>query len=158
MMVPVRSPAAGLSIAQDAADGSWTISCAEPPQEHRLRPWRWGERRRIVQAASRDGYFDSPRFIAGVIGTLYDPPPPPELVPLYALLALDLLGLGRGPAPRPLGQAEAQLAARFGWLPSTIAEESAPALDGLLATLEPAQEPTSDKGWSTIQIADSDDG
>ena len=77
-MVPVPSPVQG-EYREDAADGSWTISCADPHQERRLRPWRWAERRRLFQAASRDGYFDGARFVAGVAGTLYDPPPPPEL-------------------------------------------------------------------------------
>jgi hypothetical protein len=155
-MVPVPSPVAALSIAQDAADGSWTISCADPLQERRLRPWRWGERRRLVQAASRDGYFDGSRFVAGVVGTLYDPPPPPELFPLYAYLALDLLGLGRGSAPTPLGAGEMQLTDRFGWLPTTIAEQPAAALDALLANLAPAQ--ATDAEWNSIKIVDRDDG
>ena len=92
-MVPVPSPVARLSIAQDATDGSWTISCADPLQEHRLRPWLWGERRRLVQAASRDGYFDGSRFVAGVAGTLYDPPPPPELSRSMRISRSTCLGL-----------------------------------------------------------------
>ena len=115
-----------------------------------------GERRRLVQAASRDGYFDGARFVAGVAGTLYVPPPPPELFPLYAYLALDLLGLGRGLAPTPLGASEMQLTARFGWLPTTIAEQPATALDALLASLMPT--PAAEAEWSSIKIVDPDDG
>lgn len=160
-MMPVASPVAGLSIALDVADGSWTIYCpgsgADGSAEHRLRPWLWGERRRLVQAASRDGAFDGTVFVAGVAAALYEPPPPPALAPLFVYLALDLLGLGRGPAPTPLGIAEAWLAAEFAWLPSRIGAEPALALDSLLANLHPARQGTAEPGWNSIRIADPDD-
>lgn len=111
----------------------------------------------MVAACSRGGRFDGPAFAAAVATSLYDPAPPPELVPLHALVALDLLGLGHGRAPQPLGQAEALFAARFGWLPSAIAGEPAPALDSLLASLE--REPTAapGDGWNTIRVVDDRD-
>ncbi len=126
--------------------------------ERTLRPWRWGERRRLVMACSRGGRFDGAAFAAAVAATLYDPPPPEALVPLHALVALDLLGLGHGAAPEPLGGAEARLAARFGWLPSVIAEETAPAMDSLLASMESGERAGPADGWSSIRVVDVPDG
>lgn len=153
-MVPVPSPVAHVAIGLDPASGTWLVD-AEMPR--RLRAWRWGERRRLVAACSRGGRFDGTAFAAAVTATLYDPPPPPELVSLHALIALDLLGLGRGGAPSPLGAAEALLAARFGWMPSAIAEEPAPALDGLLASLDPGA-PSAPGGWNSIRVMEASDG
>ena len=110
-----------------------------------------------MAACSRGGRFDGAAFAAAVAATLYDPPPPPELAPLYALVALDLLGLGHGAAPQPLGAAEARLAARFGWLPSAIAEEPAPALDSLLASLDPAPTEAAPSGWNSIRVVEDPD-
>lgn len=153
-MIPVLSPVAGVAVSLDPGDGTWRV-VAEAART--LRAWRWGERRRLVAACSRGGRFDGGAFAAAVAATLYDPPPPPELVPLHAFLALDLLGLGHGPAPPPLGAAEARLAGRFGWLPSAIAQEPAPALDSLLASLEPeAAGPA--PGWNSIRVAEAADG
>lgn len=154
-MIPHPSPAAGVSVSLDPASGTWRV-VAEA--ERTLRAWRWGERRRLVAACSRGGRFDGTAFAAAVVATLYDPPPPPELVPLHALLAFDLLGLGHGAAPEPLGAAEARLAARFGWLPSAIAEEPALALDSLLASLDTGRPTTSSSGWNRIRMVEGQDG
>jgi hypothetical protein len=152
-MIPLSSPAAGVAVSLDPGAGTWRVT-AEAPRT--LRPWRWGERRRLVAACSRGGRFDGAGFAAAVAATLYDPPPPPELVPLHALLALGLLGLGQGAAPLPLGAAEARLAVRFGWLPGVIAEEPAMALDSLLASLEPeAVAPA--PGWNSIRVVEAPD-
>ena len=152
-MVPVPAPVEGVTIALDPAGGTWRIEATdEPPRV--LRAWRWGERRRLVEAAARTGRFDGAAFAAAVAATLYAPPPPPALAPLYAYLALDLLGLGRRPAPEPIPVLEARLAARFGWLPGALAEEPAPALDALLAC-EAAPAP---EGWSSIRIVGVEDG
>lgn len=157
-MISVPSPVAGIRIAQDPADGTWMITSTDPVQEHRLRPWRWGERRRMVRAAARDGPLDGAHFVTSVTATLYDPAPPPTLVPLYAYIALDLLGLGRGSAPSPLGAAEARLAAQFGWLPSAVDTEPAAELDSLLAALPPSPQGATEPGWSSIRVMDQGDG
>lgn len=151
-MVPVPAPVEGVTIALDPAQGTWRIE-AEGETPRTLRAWRWGERRRLVEAAARTGRFDGMAFASSVATTLYDLPPPAALTPLYAYLALDLLGLGRGAAPEPMALQEARLAARFGWLPSAIAEEPAPALDALLAA-ETASPP---EGWSSIRVVEADD-
>jgi hypothetical protein len=152
-MVPVPAPVEGVTIALDPARGTWRIE-AEGETPRTLRVWRWGERRRLVEAAARTGRFDGAAFASSVAATLYDPPPPAALTPLYAYLALDLLGLGRHAAPEPIAAQEARLAARFGWLPSAIAEEPAPPLDALLA----AEASPAPDGWSSIRIVGGEDG
>lgn len=153
-MIPVPSPAPTVTVSLDPGSGTWWVE-AEAPRH--LRAWRWGERRRLVAACSRGGRFDGAAFAAAVAATLYDPPPPPELAPLHAMIALDLLGLGRGTAPSPLGAAEARLASRFGWLPSAIAEEPAPALDSLLANLDPGAATSPLQGWNSIRLVEGPD-
>lgn len=152
-MVPVPTPVEGIALALDPAQGTWRVE-AEGETPRTLRPWRWGERRHLVEAAARTGRFDGAAFAAAVAATLYSPPPPAALTPLYAYLALDLLGLGRRPAPEPIPVLEARLAARFGWLPGALAGEPAPALDALLAS-EAAPAP---EGWSSIRIVGGEDG
>ncbi|MBR0672016.1 hypothetical protein [Neoroseomonas soli] len=154
-MIPVPSPVAHVSIGLDPGTGTWRVEADVP---RTLRTWRWGERRRLVAACSRGGRLDGNAFAAAVATTLYDPPPPPDLIALHALVALDLLGLGHGAAPSPLGAAEARLAARFGWLPSAIAEEPAPALDSLLANLDPDSPSAPGDGWSSIRVVEGPDG
>lgn len=153
-MIPHRSPAAGVAVSLDPVAGTWRVTS---DAARTLRPWQWGERRRMVAACSRGGRFDGPAFVTAVATSLYDPAPPPALVPLHALVALDLLGLGHGPAPQPLGQAEALFAARFGWLPSAIAGEPAPALDSLLSSLEREPVAGPGDGWNTIRVVDDRD-
>lgn len=153
-MIPVPTPVANVSVSLDPGSGMWRVE-AEAPRC--LRAWRWGERRRLVAACSRGGRFDGSAFAAAVAATLYDPPPPPELAPLHALIALDLLGVGHGAAPSALGAAEARLAARFGWLPSAIAEEPAPALDSLLANFDPGVATSPGHGWNSIRLVEAPD-
>lgn len=157
-MIPLPSPAAGVAIWLDPRAGTWQV-CAETART--LRPWRWGERRQMVAACTRHGRFEGATFAAAVAATLFDPPPPPTLVPLHALIALDLLGLGHGGAPQPLAAGEAKLAARFGWLPSMLAPEPAPALDGLLAHLDeaaPEHVASPSGGWNSIRVVGDGDG
>lgn len=153
-MIPLPSPVAHVAIGLDPGSGTWQVDADAP---RLLRAWRWGERRRLVAACSRGGRFDGAAFAAAVAATLYDPPPPPELVPLHALIALDLLGLGHGAAPSPLGAEEARLAARFGWLPSAIAEEPAPALDSLLAGMDADAPSGASNGWNSIRVVEAPD-
>ena len=156
IMIPLPSPAVGVSVCLDPGRGTWRVAS---DAVRTLRPWEWGERRRMVAACSRAGRFDGAAFAAAVAGSLYEPPPPAGLVPLHALVALDLLGVGHGAVPQPLGRAEAVLAARFGWLPSAIAGEPAPALDSLLASLEPEAEVAGPAdGWNSIRVVDDGDG
>ncbi|UFN46896.1 hypothetical protein LPC08_12735 [Roseomonas sp. OT10] len=157
-MIPLPSPAEGVAIALDPAEGVWHLRFGETSR--RLRPWRWGERRRLVAASTRGGRFDGPAFTAGLAAMLYDPAPPAELAPLHALLALDLLGVGEGPAPAPLAAAEARLAVRFGWMPGALEAEPAAGLDALLAGLdEPAPAPHAPPpGWNSIRVMEEPDG
>jgi len=153
-LIPHPSPVPGVTVSLDPVSGTWHVVA---DAVRTLRAWRWGERRRLVGACSRGRRFDGAAFAAGVAALLYDPPPPPELAALHALVALDLMGLGHGAAPMPLGIAEARLADRFGWLPSAIAEEPAPSLDSLLASLDPAERAGPGDGWSSIRVVDAPD-
>lgn len=149
-LIPLASPVPGVEIGLDAASGRWRVAAG---QARWLRPWRWAERRRMLAASARGGRLDGMAFAQALCATLYEPPPPAPLVPLHALLALELLGVADGPAPAPLGAAEARLAGHFGWTPGTLAEEPAAALDALLTGLDvpgPAQ------GWNRIQVLPDD--
>jgi hypothetical protein len=163
-MISLPSPAAGVVIRLNPQAGTWQVSA---DAERTLRPWNWGERRHMVAACTLHGRFDGTAFATAVANTLFNPPPPPELASLHALIALDLLGLGHGSAPKPLAAAEARLAARFGWLPSMLAPEPAPALDSLLASLDAASPdeapPTpgataASGGWNSIRVVGDADG
>ena len=87
----------------------------------------------MVRAAARDGYFEGAHFVASVTTTSMTRHRRQRWYHSTPTSRLDLLGPGPWVAPSPLGAAEARLAAQFGWLPSALDTEPAPALDLLLA-------------------------
>ena len=144
----------GMSAAFDPASGGWTLGLAG--QDYRLRPWRWGERHRMVAAATRVGAFDREAFLEGLVGAVFDPEPPEDLRPLFAYAALELMGVEEGTAPpMPLAEAERRLALQYGWTPGALEEEPAEALDRLVADLgdlpSAAGAPSGD-GWTSIRF------
>lgn len=148
-MVPVSLPIEGMSAWQRLDADAWCIEV--DGTRHTLRHWRWGERRRLVAASATGRRLDEGRFAAG-LASLYDPAPPPDLVPLFATAALLLFGVEDGPAPAPLGEAERALADRYGWTPGALEAEPASALDALLAARAEASVPA---GWQRIRFEES---
>lgn len=149
-MVPVSLPIEGVSVWRTLDADAW---CVETDGvRYRLRGWRWGERRRLVGAAAIGRRLDEGRFVAG-LASLYDPPPPAALAPLFALAALLLFGVAEGPSPTPLAESERALADRYGWMPGTLEAEPAAALDALLAARAEASVPA---GWQRISFEESD--
>ena len=62
-MMPVALVINGMAVSLDAAGGTWQIRAAEAV--YGLRPWTWGERQRLVAAASQGGRLDREAFLAG---------------------------------------------------------------------------------------------
>lgn len=150
-MVPVALSITGVSATRLLDRDAWHVVAGGAT--HTLRAWRWGERRRLVQACARGRRLDQAAFVHGLNSLLYDPPPPPTLAPLFATAALKLLGVGDGPAPAPLARSEAALARRFGWTPGALENEPAAALDALLESGVAATEAPA-PGWNRITLAE----
>jgi hypothetical protein len=153
--VPVALGIAGIQAARLLHRDAWVVALEgrSPARAHTLRAWQWGERRRLVAACARGRRLDQAAFVHGLNSLLYEPAPPPALAPLFALVALRLLGTEDGPEPSPLGQAEAQLAQRFGWLPGSLQAQPAAALDALLHSAGPARaDDAPAPGWQRIVL------
>lgn len=151
-MMPVALDIDGMTASLDLAAGTWQVRAEEAV--YNLRPWAWGERRRLVAAASQGGQFDDKAFLTGLVELLYDPAPPRALIPLFALAALRLMGVPEDGAAQPLSEAERALAAHFGWLPGALEGERAGDLDRLLAetACPPPRSPPPGPGWTSIRF------
>jgi hypothetical protein len=154
--VPVALGIDGIVAARLLNRDAWFVRLAGRGRTHTLRAWQWGERRRLVAACARGRRLDQAAFVAGLNALLYEPPPPAALGPLFALVALRLLGAEDGPEPTPLGQAEVQLAQHYGWLPSHLQGEPAAALDALLHNTGPAQAAPPAPGWKRIVLDEAE--
>ena len=156
-MVPVALDIDGLTGALDPADGTWRVSAGDTVL--RLRPWSWGERQRLVAAATRSGRVDRVAFLEGLVTLLYDPAPPRALIPLFALAALRLLEVPRPEEALPLAEAERRLAAQYGWAPGRLGDERAADLDRLVAGT-PAAMPAAPPGagWTSLRFDDHGGG
>jgi hypothetical protein len=150
-MVPVALSISGVSATRLLDCDAWHVVAGGTT--HRLRAWRWGERRRLVRACARGRRLDQAAFVTALTALLYDPPPPPALAPLFATAALKLLGVGDGAAPAPLARSEAALAQRFGWTPGALENEPAAVLDALLGSQGPASEAPA-PGWQRITVGE----
>lgn len=157
-LVPVALGIDGIAASRLLDRDAWIVRTAGSRRApaYTLRAWQWGERRRLVAACARGRRLDQAAFVAGLNALLYEPTPPPALGPLFALVALRLLGVQDGPEPTPLAQAEAQLAQRFGWLPGHLQAEPAAALDALLHSPGPAQAEAPAPGWKRIVLDEAE--
>jgi hypothetical protein len=154
-MVPVAIDIAGLRVDYDPGAGRWRLDGVAGT--HVLRPWTWGERRRLVGACRRDdGILDRDAFVAGLTDLLLDPPPPDALRPLFAYVCLRLQGVGRVRPTASLAAAEGILAAAYGWRPGDLEAQPAAALDELVAAPAAggAGPRPPEPGWTRIVIAD----
>ncbi len=151
-MIPVALNIQGMTASLNLADGTWRLTAGE--KVYLLRPWTWGERRRLIFAATRAGRLDVDAFLAGLVGLLYDPAAPEPLTPLFALAALRLMEIPDEAAAWPLSEAERALAGRYGWLPGTLESEPAGDVDRILADAAPlpvhAAPPGA--GWTSIRF------
>ncbi|EDM81199.1 hypothetical protein PPSIR1_30325 [Plesiocystis pacifica SIR-1] len=125
----------GLRLRRELVSGRWVLDGWG--RRVVAREWRWGERRRLLEACVEDGRLDAERFVSGLVALLCEPVPPVELHPLYAHLLLELLGVdGQRGLPR-LDAVELALARDFGWTAGQLAREGAVGLDRLARSLEP---------------------
>lgn len=149
-MMPVALDIENLSARHDPVNGGWVVTA--DGRDYRLRPWTWGERRRMVAAASASGRLDGEVFLAGLVAALYDPAPPAEQPERFGYAALRLLDVPPDGDVAPLRMAEQTLAARFGWLPSSLDAELAADLDRLVPDLPAGapQSPSAGDGWTRI--------
>lgn len=150
-MAPVVLSITGVSATRLLDRDAWHVVAGGAT--HTLRAWRWGERRRLVRACARGRRLDQAAFVTGLTALLYDPPPPPALVPLFATTALKLLGVGDGALPKPIARSEATLAQRFGWTPGALENEPAAALDALLESGAQATDAPA-PGWQRITVGE----
>lgn len=157
--IEVSSAWAGLNLRRELVSGRWVVEGWG--REVIIREWKWGERRRLLQACGEGGTFDADRFVRSLVELVCDPTPPAELHPLYAHVALSLYGItGSVPVPR-IGTSELALSRDFGWRPSALDGESAVDLDRLLQTRSEAS-PGSDRpdperpdpGWKRLVFED----
>jgi hypothetical protein len=141
----------GVAATLNPADGTWQVIAGESAFD--LRPWRWGERRRLLAACATGGHFDRDAFLSGLVALLYDPAPPKELTPLFSLVALELMAGAASEAAMPLAEAERDLARRYGWSPGMLETERADDLDRLLAeTAHTPPAPLGGAGWRSIRF------
>lgn len=120
----------GVRVLRDLRSGTWTL--LGDGVDYRLRPWTWGERRRLLSACTHRGKLDTLQFLKSFVEFVYTPVPPDESRRLYAYIALRLLGVSPQSPRRRIIQAEALLAQRFGWTPAHLESEPAAELDRLL--------------------------
>jgi hypothetical protein len=151
--VPCRTPIAlpegleAISALWDVGAGCYALSA--PGYEGMLRPWRWAERRRLVEACSVDGRLDRERFVSLLNALLFEPSPPVELEPALACAALWLFGVDGEFGLLGVDEAELLFAESFGWAPGTYAEHAAVDLDRLVARLCGASRPSASEAVSS---------
>jgi len=163
--MPGRSSVEELSVDQDLTTGRFDVEGFG----HRatLRPWTWGERRRLLAACTRQGALDPDELIEILCRLVYEPMPPAALAPLFACAALDRFGARPGRAAAPLEDAELLLARELGWGPRELDEQPAPDVDRLVDRLRSerataaeheagATGPGQDHEWTVIRIDDQE--
>lgn len=151
-MMPVALDIEEMAASLNPADGTWRLSAGE--DVYQLRPWTWGERRRLVFAATQAGRLDTDAFLAGLVGLLYRPAPPEALTPLFALAALRLMRVPGEGSAWALAEAERAFAERYGWLPGALESEPAGDLDRILSDAAPlpVHAPPQGTGWTSIRF------
>ena len=136
------------------SDGSWDVGI--PGGRFHIRPWTWGERRRLIDACvGADGRLDADAFAHGLSSLVARPEPTASNRPLLAAIALRLLGVSPGQEPISLLDAEASLASAWGFGPFELDPQPAPRLDQHVARLPATATPDgAPAGWTSIVIDD----
>ncbi len=141
-----------VDVTPDLSSGHWQVRFGG--FEHTVRPWTWGERRRLLAASLRPGpRLDRDAFLEGLVGLLSDPPPEAAGRAVIAAVALRLCGVEPGQRVAPLLDAEAWLAQTWRWGPAELDHQPAPRIDEQLRDLA-APAPTD--GWNRIEVHDDD--
>ena len=136
----------------DPACNRWRLTLGDHTLS--LREWNWGERKRLLRATCADGQADAQRLAEGVCAMLYEPAPPADFATLFAFAGLSLIGAATPGSALPLAEAEAMLAQRYGFTPSTVDAEPVRDIEALLTTVS-LQE--AEPGWSRIDFGPFED-
>src|SRR5688572_4917659 len=123
-MVRIPSPVEGIAIGRDPREDAWHLTYGDVV--YRLRPWMWGDRRRILECATAGGVFDRNTFIAALLETLLEPAPQLADTTDLACVCLYLL---KSEGVMRLGRAEYLAVTTFGWRPSDLDAQPAAAVD-----------------------------
>jgi hypothetical protein len=149
-MIPVPSPVEGVAIEHDASSNRWRLRAGEAYAT--LRPWTWGERRRLLTACTITGTLDRSTFIRGLFDLLLDVPVPHVEPTSLAVVCLYLLGVSENDQVLPLTRAEFLAATTLGWTPQQIDTQPADDIDRLIAQIQPKAEDAAHDGWTRIVI------
>jgi hypothetical protein len=149
-MNPIPSPVDGITIERDLQRDLWRLHAGGPTLT--LRPWTWGERRRLVEFATAGTALNRAAFVDGLFDLLLDPAPSPGLHPGLAFTCMYLLGIPERDAPVSLARAEFLIAATFGWAPQQISNQPAAGIDALVEQIQPRADAD---GWTRIVIVDA---
>lgn len=129
---------------------------------HQVRPWTWGERRRLLAQHTGAHGLDRAGFVVALLGLLMTPVPAEPLWPLYAHVVLSLMGIRPGQPPASLTDTEVLVARHMGWGPRELDAQPAPAIDRIASRLRqlaggaaPARAP--DPNWNRIVFDESHD-
>lgn len=144
-----------VDVTPSVSDGTWSVDL--PDGRFRIRPWTWGERRRLIDAcAGADGRLDADAFVHGLADLVTQPPPTPPARPVIAAIALRLAGVAPGQRPMSLLDSEALLASAWGFGPLELDPQPAPRLDQQVARLPliPPSGVAPSSAWTSIVIAD----
>jgi hypothetical protein len=115
-MISIESPVEGIVIQRDLQEDRWRLLVEGRAFE--LRPWSWGERRRLIECATLGSVFDREIFLAGLMDLLVEPRPKLDDMSGLALTCLYLLGVAGEEFPTALDRAEYLVIKTFGWRPS----------------------------------------
>lgn len=158
-MIPVPVDVRGLAVRRDVRGGTWQLSGWG--HDHVLREWTWGERQRLVDGCVGSSGLDTHAFVHALLGLLLRPAAPSGLEPLYACVALGLLGVEAGRRVEPLVDAQVRVARAFGWGPAELDAQPAAEVDRMLrAAVAPrsATPPaTGAVGWNSIVVVGDND-
>ena len=131
-------------------DGSFRVEVDSVGRS--LRPWRWGERRRMVEGCSLGGRLRREAFVSAICSTLYEPAPGGDLE-RHAWIALTLMGVRAG---LPFAERDHRLARAFGWTPGDLEQEPVQPLDRLLEQIDDTSPVGgSGDGWTRIVVNDA---
>jgi hypothetical protein len=150
-MIPVPSPVEGFTIEHDASNSRWRLSAGGSTTT--LRPWTWGERRRLLATSTMTGALDRSVFLPGLFDLVLDGPVPDVAPASLAVVCLHLLRVPENAPVLALSRAELLVATNLGWSPQQIDTEPADNIDRLLDEIQPQSGGAADDGWIRIFLA-----